>query len=1190
MFKGLLVFLVGISLSGCRNETLFELIPATKSGIRFNNSITDNDTFNVLDVENIYNGGGVGIADFNNDGLQDIYFTGNMVPNKLYLNKGNFKFEDITEVAGVSGNGKWCRGISTIDINNDGLMDLYVSSTLLPDPIKRENLLYINKGLDEKGIPQFSNEAATYKLNDTSHTTMAAFFDYDNDGDLDVYLLVNEIIKDQFPNTFRPISKNGQHPSTDKLFRNDWSDSLKHPVFTNVSKEAGITIEGYGHGVTVTDINKDGWKDVYVTNDFLSNNILYINNKNGTFSDHVNTYFKHTSENSMGQDVIDINNDGLADVIEADMNPEDNYRKKMMMNPLSYQRYKNNDYYGYQYQYVRNVLQLNQGPRVQNDSIGPPVFSDISFFSGIAETDWSWTPSVADFDNDGFRDIIITNGFAKDVTDHDFIAFRNKAYSIAAKKEILDQIPQIKIANYAYKNNGDLTFSNVTQSWGIEAPSFSNGAAYADLDNDGDLDYVINNINGEASLYRNNERQWNEEDKHFLQVQLVGDDKNRNGIGAWVELHYDNGKQQVYENTPYRGYLSSIQNIAHFGLGNIAKVDSVMIKWPNGKMQLLLNAQADEVLKADIKDAGLSYSFSNDNVTTGTLFREVTSQADIHYTHHDSDFIDFNIQKLLPHKFSEYGPALSVGDIDGNGLDDMISGGSFFYPAQVFLQQQNGKFVQQNLIPGDPSVKNAEDMGLLLFDADSDKDLDLYISSGGYEASPNSISYQDRFYVNDGKGNFKKNDNALPKNLTSKSCVRAADFDKDGDLDLFVAGRVEPWHYPKPVSSFIFRNDSRNGIVTFKDVTNAVAKSLNNAGLICDATWTDFDNDGWQDLMFTGEWMPIRFLKNNKGNFQEVSQTGLDDKTGWWTSILPGDYDNDGDIDYIVGNLGKNSFYRADEGHPVRIYGKDFNNDGNYDAIPTVYLPTSQQDTSRKEFAAHLRDDMSKQIISFRSKFQNYRSYATSTFPQMFTNEELSGVLKLEANYFSNSLIRNLGNSKFQIIPLPSAVQFSCINGMVTDDFNGDGNLDVVINGNDYSSDVYVGRYDACNGLFLKGDGNGNFLPQSILQSGIFIPGNGKALVKLRAASGKCLLAASQNKDAMKIFELRNHLETIALEPSDVSVLIRHKSGKVQKQEVGYGASFLSQSARFINAGNTVESIEIKDYNGKVRNIRMQNP
>jgi len=1175
LFTGILI--------GCKPATQFEEIKSSHSGIHFNNQIQENDSLNPLDVENMYNGGGVGIADFNNDGMQDIYFTGNMVSNRLYLNKGNFKFEDITEQAGVNGQGRWCRGVSIVDINNDGLMDMYVSATLLPDSHKRENLLYINKGINEQGIPHFENMAREYNLADTAHSTMAAFFDYDNDGDLDMYLLINEIIKKNYPNTFRPIFSNGQHPSTDKLFRNDWDDSLHHPVFKNVSGEAGITIEGYGHGVNICDINNDGWKDIYVANDFLSNNILYINNKNGTFTDQVRKYFKHASENSMGLDVADINNDGLPDIIELDMNPEDNYRKKMMMNQVGYVRYINNAKYGYQHQYVRNVLQLNQGPRLyENDSLGEPVFSDISFYAGIAETDWSWAPVVTDFDNDGYRDIIITNGFPKDVTDHDFIAYRNKASMLASKKEILEQIPEVKISNYAFKNNGNLTFKNTTGDWGLSMPSFSNGAAYADLDNDGDMDFVVNNINDKAFLYRNNERQLYK--NNYLQVRLTGDSLNKNGIGAWIELHYDSGKLQVYENTPYRGYLSSTQYSAHFGLGKTTRIDSVIIKWPQGKTQLFKNVNANEILKVDSKNAGINYGNNSAAFLSPSLFREVTSSAKINYVYHDSDFVDFNIQKLLPHKFSEYGPALAAGDIDGNGLDDIICGGSFFYSASIFLQQQDNRFIEKRLPDHKSETKKNEDAGIVLFDADGDKDLDIYIASGGYEGERSTASYQDRFYVNDGKSNFSPDTAAFPVNLTSKSCVRSVDYDKDGDLDIFVAGRVEPWNYPKPVSSFIYRNDSKKGNIKFTDVTKNVAKDLLNIGLICDAVFTDFDNDGWTDLILAGEWMPVTFLKNEKGIFKNVtSSSGISNYLGWWTTITPGDFDNDGDIDYVVGNLGENTFYKASDRYPVSIYAKDFDKNGVLECIPTKYM--KDKDGNLKEFTAHTRDDVVDQMPFIKKRFLSYNAFAEATFDKLFTPEEIKDALKLQANYFKSSLIKNNGNGRFENIPLPSVAQFSSLNGMFADDFDGDGNLDVVINTNDYGTEVSTGRYDALNGLLLKGKGDGTFIPLSFLQSGIYIPGNGKALVKLRGKKGKYLIAAGQNRGPLKVFELKRYINSVPLEANDVSAQLKYKNGLSQKQEFYYGSSFLSQSARFLCIDNNVVSVTIYDSGGKTRKI-----
>lgn len=1173
-------------LTACQNKrTLFEEISSSRSGITFNNKILENDSINPMDVVNIYNGGGIGIGDFNNDGLQDIFFTGNMVSCKLYLNKGNFKFEDITDKAGVGGLGRWARGVSIIDINNDGLMDIYICNTIYKDSLRRRNILYVNQGVDEDGIPHFKDMAAEYGLDIHVQSTMASFFDYDNDGDLDMYLTVNEASNGNNPSDFIHRNSINGPASIGRLYRNDMDSSLKHPVFHDVSKEAGMKFEGFGHSATICDINGDGWKDIYVSDDFLSDNILYINNHDGTFTNRAKDYFKHTSFNSMGQDVVDINNDGLPDVIELDMNPEDNYRKKMMLGANSTYTYQNFDLFGYQFQYVRNTLQLNQGPCVkQNDSIGIPAFSEIAFMSGISQTDWSWTPLITDFDNDSYRDLIVTNGFPRDVSDHDFVAYRQQTTGLVSKRDLLEQIPQVKLHNYAFKNKGDLSFSDETVDWGLTLPTFSNGAAYADFDNDGAMDMVINNINGEALLYRNTARD-RDSTAHYLQIKFKGGKLNVNGLGAVASIYYGHDKQQVYDNNPYRGYLSTMQCIAHFGLGKIALIDSIVIKWNNGKKQTIKNVKSDQVLTVNMADANEDYSNQQPILATSALFTEVTGASGINYKHRDYDVIDFNIQALLPHKLSEYCPALAVNDIDGNGLDDLIIGGNVSSHAQLFLQQANGRFLQKDLLSEiNHEPNNYKDEGILLFDANGDGKPDLYIARGGYKIASDSNGYQDRLYINDGKGNFTADSSALPVNHTSKLCVRAMDFNNDGKLDLFVSGRVQPAKYPKAVSSFIFRNDSEKGRVKFTDVTDEVAPDLKNIGMICDALFTDFDGDGQTDLIVVGEWMPVTFLKNVNGKFKNVTAaSGVGGQTGWWNSLAAGDFRHTGRTDYIVGNVGLNTFYKASDQYPVYITAKEFDKGGGYIAIPSLFLP--DVNGIKKEFPAQGRDDIAKQFPSIKKRFATYKPFALATMEEMLTPDQRKDALRLSANMLQSCYLRNDGGGKFTMIPLPKEAQFSTINGMVVDDFDDDGNLDVLINGNDYGTEVGTGRYDAMNGLLLKGNGSGGFTPLSILQSGIYIPGNGKALVKLQGSSGNYLVAASQNRGNLKLYELRKKPELVKLNTDDISAILSFKNGKIQKEEFYNGTSFLSQSGKFLAIGKYVASAEVTNSRGVKRKI-----
>jgi hypothetical protein len=1154
IFLSFLVF-----FSACKEQTLFEKMEAKDTGILFSNRITENDSMNILDFEYVYNGSGVGIADFDNDGLQDVFFSGSQVKNKLYLNKGAFEFTDISAKAGIEGEGRWCAGVVVVDINNDGWMDVYIAATVKKLATERQNLLYVNQGLKE-GVPVFKEMAGEYGINDDGHSENAAFFDYDNDGDLDLYVLTNVI--DLYPNQFREKMLDGTNPNTDRLYRCDWDEKLKHPVYVNISKEAGILIEGYGLGLNICDINKDGWKDIYVTNDYLSDDLFYINDGKGKFVDMAAELLKHTSNSAMGNDVADINNDGNLDIFAVDMLAKSNYRKKVLTGATNYQTYNLYNEFGINYQYMRNTLQLNNGVNKANK----PMFSEVSLLAGVAETDWSWTPSLADFDNDGNRDLLITNGFPKDVTDRDFTSFRNDAERLATRQFILDQIPVVKISNYAFRNTGNLQFEDVTEKWGLDIPSFSNGAVYADLDNDGDLDYIVNNINDSAFVFKNTLIETDKnKDSHYLRLKFEGDAKNKNGIGAIAILQFEDGEKIIHENNPYRGYLSSVEPLVHFGVG-AKKIKSLEIQWYNGMSQIIKNPHKDQLMVLNIKNANLPTVHASE--PKNELFQDITDQTHIDYLHKELDFIDYNIQNLMPFKLSELGPGMSVGDVNGDNLEDVFMGGGKSFNGLFFLQQQNGEYLKKYLNgQADSPDKFSDDLGSLLFDADGDGDLDLYICRGGSEGRPNDKSFQDVVYLNDGKGNFSENKQLLPQFNTSTSCVRASDFDNDGDLDLFVAGRNVPSQYPKFTDSYLLRNDSEKGLAKFTDLKLPVLKDL---GLICDVLWTDFDNDGWMDLLVAGEWASPRIFKNNKGKFKELKNTGLENLKGLWTSANSGDFDNDGDTDYVLGNVGLNTLFKGTKDEPIKVLAKDFDNNGNYDILPFIYF----QDLNKKKVLVPYngKDDVNKQLNVTRSRFVSYKDFANANYDNLLTKEEKKGALALELNYTKSVVVMNLGGGKFEIRELPIQAQFSPVNGILVEDFDQDGYQDLLISGNNFGNETSMGRLDASNGFFFKGKGNGTFV--NVSNSGYYVPKDAKSSVTITNAKGEICIFASQNRGPLKVFKTLLVKQNIKLNAQNRSYTYQ-LNGKTTKKELNFGSSYLGQSSRYISLPANAKNLKV---------------
>ncbi|WP_454804708.1 VCBS repeat-containing protein [Mucilaginibacter phyllosphaerae] len=1143
--------------------------------MNFKNTILESDSINILNHPYLYNGSGVGIGDFNHDGLADIYFAGNMVHGKLFLNKGGLKFDDITDVAGVNGGGRWCTGVSVIDINNDGWLDIYVCASFKPSPAERKNLLYINQGVDNAGIPTFKESAEAYGLQDTGFTTQAIFFDYDRDGDLDVYLLTNVLGKST-PVAYRPKQNNGTAENNDRIYRNNGNNT-----FTNVTREAGILLEGFGNSVAVNDINNDGWPDIYVGNDFISNDALYINNKNGTFTNRAAEYFKHTGWSVMGSDIVDLNNDGLMDLVSLEMLPEENLRKKTMLMGDSYITYINNKKFNYEHQYIRNVLQMNQGQL----SDGKPQFSEIAYMAGIYQTDWSWTPLVADYDNDGFRDLVITNGYPRDVTDLDHALYTNGQGRTVKENTTLaaaDSFPVVKTASYAFRNRGGYQFNDQSKEWGIVKPTFSTGGVYADLDNDGDMDLVINNIDDDAFVYENtlNTKAKANPAGHYLNVKLTGDVKNTGGIGATIRIYYG-GKQQVYDQQPCRGYMSTVDALAHFGLGTANTVDSLRIRWADGKTQLLTNVKTNQAIT-------LHYKNSKGSIPAGLLqktvpvFKSVADQSGIKYLHKEKDAIDYNIQPTLPHKLSQYGPAIAVGDVDNNGFDDIYIGGAAGTKGVFFMQNKTGHFAMDNSRFLHEDYKDEEDMGALIFDANGDGWPDLYVVSGSYEFPKNHTTAQDRLYINNKKGQFERDYAAVPVEYDNGSCVRAADYDGDGDLDLFVGGRSVSGAYPSSPVSHIFRNDGGK----FTDATAGICPELVHGGMITDALWSDFDNDGHPDLVVVGEWMPITFYKNTGSNFTKINRTtGITQHTGWWNSIVAGDFNNDGRIDYVAGNLGQNSNYKASSTQPMTILAKDMDSNGSFDAMIFCYMKA--EDGSQKLFPMHTRDDLISQVVGIRKKYPTYKGFGRATKQDLWNEEDRKNAIQLTATNMNTSFIENKGGGKFSISALPLAAQTAPVYGMVAKDIDLDGNLDLVMAGNDFGMEPFTGRHDAFMGLYLKGNGKGRLTAVTMPQSGLCISGDAKGLASIKTSNNE-FIVATQNQDSVKVYQQTGNkpYKWIKLNPDDFYAEITYKNAINQKVEFYYGSTYLSQSSRGLKVAPNVAKVIIADYSGRKREIK----